>query len=143
MALTETLVDYGCLQPKNGTNSDVEDMEKVYGVTVAGEQVGKNLDNEVSSQALARVIVENLLSLTPSQLVGYVSCLVPMNSGRGLPGAAMIQQFQLLDYPQQEAVRKAFTVSDRMTERQTTNGVSESAVCATCVLSRVVRPWLS
>jgi hypothetical protein len=158
MALTKTLVDYGCLQPENGTNSDVGDMEKVYGVTVAGEQVGllgadnalwtlvamggawevaptKNnnrydLENEVPSQAIARAIVENLLSLTPSQLAGYVSCLVPMNMGRGPPGATMIQQFQLLDYPQQEAIRKAFTVSDRMTERQTTNGVSESAVCA-------------
>jgi hypothetical protein len=156
VSITNTLVDYGCLLHRNGSNKNLDDMEKEYGVTVAGEQVGllglenslwnlvalggvwevatahdgddDDIENYVPSEQMARGIVENLLALSPSQLAGFVSCLVPMNS-RG-SGATMIQQFQMLEPAQQEAIRKAFTVSDRMLERQSVNGVSESVVCS-------------
>ena len=105
-------------------------MGGAWEVAPARNSRSNDIETEGPSQAIAREMVQNLIAMTPSQLAGYVSCLVPMrDGGRGASGATMIQQFQMLEFPQQEAIRKAFAVSDRLSERQTANGVSDSVIC--------------
>lgn len=150
VSITNTLVEYGCLQHTPESSIEMDDSKLRYDVTIAGEQVGMlgfenslwNLvalggaweveekltqEGEILSSASSRDIVETLLSLSPSQLAGFVSCLVPQNSRES--NASMLQQFQQLDSRLQQTIRQAFTVSDRMSEIQRANGVSELVTC--------------
>lgn len=158
LAITNTLVEYGCLLDTSRSSGEVEDAKERYDITIAGEQVGllgfeNSLWNLVAlggawevkepskqqdaddipstskfpSNASPYEIIETLLSLSPSQLAGFISCLVPQNSRES--DTSMIQQFQQLDSQLQQAVRQAFTVSDQMSDIQRANGVSEQITC--------------
>ena len=71
----------------------------------------------------AQNIVHQLSSMSPSEVAGFVSCLVP-DGGKGF-GVSVVEQFQRLTAKQQKVVQSALLAMERLSEVQKANGVEE------------------
>lgn len=98
----------------------------------------------------AREEVEELVSLirelTPSQLAGYVSCVVSEGArgGRG-GGVSVIDVFQRMEPVQQRVIQKSLEVMERLNEVQKDYGVDENTRVCNFDVSNcdVVSAWAS
>lgn len=150
LAMTKTLVKYGCLEPQLDESSNITR----YRITDAGNHCGLlGFDNSLwvlvalggvwtdtdtpaatfersdgetptgeSSKRSADEIADILSSMTSSELAGYLSCII---GDGGRDSSSVIEHFQGLDMIHQQAVRKAFSVLDHFESTQRESGVSQ------------------
>lgn len=169
LAITKTLVAYGCLT-SDPPLSDMTDLESCrFVLTPSGVNVGmlgsenslwclvamggawdvigsssrvdsrRQHDNEFdtdwygdddstakvhdnslisNSQMEAADLTGRLRAMSPSEIAGYVSCLVSDNDSRGNSGVSITERFHRLTRKQQGAVRSSMVALDRLMEIQ-------------------------
>ena len=114
---------------------DNQDEEKSEAITTAQE----DLSLLPKPQEEAMSLLSQIRSLTPSELAGYVSCLV----SEGYRGSSIVESFQRLKPRQQRVIQSSLLVLERLMEVQKQFSVDESSRRCNLELSNceVVTAW--
>jgi hypothetical protein len=164
LAITKTLLAYGCLSTDEQWLGDFTDIEdKHFTLMPAGENVGmlgfenslwtlvaiggawdvmetpfildrsdyipddwyEPIDNDSPSKSRddAQELTDILLSMDASELAGFVSSLVSDNSRNT---GSVVEHFQRLTFPQQQAIKKVLVVMEHLIAVQKHYNVDES-----------------
>jgi len=93
------------------------------------------------AQTESETLVSLIRALSPSELAGYVSCLVA-DSARG-GAASVVESFQRLDFAQQRAIQSSLLAMDRLMEVQKKFSVDQGSSRAQLELGTcdVVTAW--
>lgn len=165
VALTRTLVTYGCLEVLTGTLLDVNAvLNCTFFITRAGRDLsvlsfdnslwafvalggtfaptGANDFNASTPNADSEELVHLLRGLSPAEIAGYVACFATDARSNSLDADLLLRTSS----GQRRVIKKALDVLDRLIEVQKVNGVSESLI-SSCRLDvsncQLVTGWAS